>query len=217
MNYFSEIWRGKDLYRILLNAECARHTIAGRVLDVGSGTSKASYHRFLKQAPGTSVEFLDLEFESKAGEGKHIDLEKDSLPSADASVDTALLFNVLEHIYNYQHLLKEIRRSLKPGGTLLGVAPFLVGYHPDPHDYWRYTSETLNTLFAQAGFTEIKITPLGRGPISAAFLQYEVILPRLLKLLCLPLALGCDLIITKLRPRLGRERFVLGLFFVCKK
>lgn len=213
MNYLAELWRGKDMYRILLNEECAKHMISGQVLDVGSGTARASYYRFLKQASGTTVAYLDLGFEKGMGEGKYIDLENDSLPQTDASVDTILLFNVLEHIYNDQHLFAEMKRVLKPSGAVLGVVPFLVGYHPDPHDYWRYTKESLQKVFAQAGFTDIQITALGRGPLTAAFSQYEVILPCILKMIALPFVLAGDRVITKLRPKLGRERFVLGFVF----
>ena len=99
LNYLKEIMRGKDLYRILMNQECANYELSGLVLDVGSGPfdtaqgkGGASYHRFFKKQPEVKIVPLDL----KTG----IDLEKDKLPYGDASVDMVLAFNVLEHIYN---------------------------------------------------------------------------------------------------------------------
>lgn len=209
--YLSELWRGKDLYRIFMNQECARHAIRGRVLDIGSGLRRASYHRFLKREPSAIVESLDLGFAPETGQT--IDLEKDFLPRAGASVDAVLLFNVLEHLYNYALTLSEIKRVMKPGGQLLGVVPFLVAYHPDPHDYWRYTVETLPKILADAGFSNIEIRPFGYGPSVAAFSQAETALPRLVKILLLPFVLAADAIIVKLRPRLGKDKFSLGLFF----
>lgn len=217
MNVIRELWRGKDLYRIFMNKECIQHTISGRVLDVGSGITKASYHRFLRQAPGVQLEYLDLGFESGAGEGKHINLETDALPKPDGSVDTVLLFNVLEHIYNYNHLLLEIKRVLKPGGQLIGVVPFLVAYHPDPHDYWRYTKEALEKVFTAAGFSAVEIKPFGYGPGVAAFSQMEPFLPRILKIPLIVKALLFDWLILKFRPKMNKNKFPLGLFFkVCK-
>lgn len=208
-----EMWRGKDLYRILMNEECSQETIKGKVLDVGSGKNLASYHRFLKQAPNTEIECLDLGFEKNISNGQLIDLEKDDLPYAAGAINTVLLFNVLEHLYNHRQVLQEIKRVLKPDGQLIGVVPFLVSYHPDPHDYWRYTGETLHKIFTEIGFTNIEIRPFGFGPASAAFSQLEMALPRVLKLILIPGVFWVDWIITKLRPKLGKEKFSLGLFF----
>lgn len=216
-SYLRELWRGKDLYRILMNTECVHHTIKGKTLDVGSGLQLASYHRFLKRDPGAVIERVDLGFEEGSG-GRRIDLEKDALPRADGSADTVLLFNVLEHIYNYQHLLAEIQRILKPGGQILGAVPFLVAYHPDPHDYWRFTKETLEKIFIVVRFTNIEIKSFGYGPGVAAFSQMEPVLPRLLKILLLPKTLLFDWLVLKFRPnKMNKDKFPLGLFFVVKK
>ena len=210
-NYIKELWRGKDLYRIFMNEECKNCGIEGKVLDIGSGLQLASYHRFLRRDTGAQVESMDLRIESGAGE--YIDLEEDLLPHTNASVDTVLLFNVLEHLYNFPLILSEIRRVLKSGGVLIGAVPFLVAYHPDPHDYWRFTQETLEKIFVTAGFSNIQIKPFGYGPVSAGFSQIEMVLPRLLKAILLPMVLLCDKIIIALRSQMNQEKFSLGLFF----
>ena len=212
-----EIWLGKDLYRIVMNDMCSHEIIKGKVLDIGSGKTLASYHRFLKQALGAEIEFLDLGFEKTDKDGKSIDLEKDALPYDAQSVDTVLLFNVLEHLYNYIQVIAEIKRVLKSSGRCVGVVPFLVSYHPDPHDYWRYTKETLEKIFMEIGFTTIEISPFGFGPFSAAFSQIEMVLPRIFKILFLPCVLFCDAIIIKLRPKMDKNKFSLGLFFNVSK
>lgn len=213
--YFKELWCGKDLYRIFMNEECRSLTIAGNTLDIGSGTKLASYHRFLKKESGATVDCLDLSFETS--DGQKIDLEKDALLYQTASADTALLFNILEHLYNYPLVLSEIKRVLKPGGVLIGAVPFLVAYHPDPHDYWRFTRESLEKIFLIAGFSDIQIKPFGYGPASASFSQMEMVLPRLLKIILLPIVLFCDWVIIQFRPKMSNNKFPLGLFFVCSK
>ena len=139
------------------------------------------------------------------------------MPRQTESVDTILLFNVLEHLYNYSLVLSEIKRILKPGGALIGVVPFLVAYHPDPRDYWRFTRESLERIFAAVGFSDIQIKSFGYGPLSAGFSQMEIVLPRLLKIILLPCVFFGDWLITKFRPKMNKDKFSLGLFFTLTK
>lgn len=213
ISVWCEMWRGKDLYRIFMNDECAHEAVKGKVLDVGSGKNLASYHRFLKRGQDTEIECLDLGFEKNSESGKPIDLETDVLPRASGSVDAVLLFNVLEHLYNHRLVLTEIKRVLKTNGQLIGVVPFLVSYHPDPHDYWRYTKETLQKIFTEIGFTNVQIRSFGFGPASAAFSQLEMVLPRVLKIIFIPGVFCIDWVITRFRPKMGKDKFSLGLFF----
>lgn len=211
--YFKEILRGKDLYRMLMNKECAAFTLFGSVLDVGSGTAPASYRRFFRQRANLEIRSVDAAF----SDGRRIDLERDALPTADASTDAVLAFNVFEHLYHHEHLMREAARVLTPEGQLIGAVPFLVGYHPDPHDYWRYTRESLEARFKEAGFRDVVIRTIGRGPCSAAFAQMEFLVPRILKFLILPCAFLCDRVIFAVKPSLRRDKFALGFFFTAKQ
>ena len=208
--YVKEIWRGKDLYRIFMNTECSKYTLRGKISDVGSGASQASYHRFFKKEPDTEILALDRAT-------SRIDFERDPLPYSDASVDAILAFNVFEHIFNYSNLLSEIRRVLKPGGRVYGAVPFLVGYHPDPKDFWRYTGSALQNIFKSAGFNGIEIKILGKGPFIASYSQIEFMIPRMLKIAVLPPLFFLDFLVLKLKPALSREKFALGLFFTFYK
>jgi SAM-dependent methyltransferase len=72
----------------------------------------------------------------------HVDAECDltqELPFADASFDTILLSDVLEHIPAPERLWREMARLLKPGGELLSSVPFFYWLHEEPYDYYRYT------------------------------------------------------------------------------
>lgn len=100
---------------------------------------------------------LDLKF----------DLEKPFPLTAD-SYDEVVAFNVLEHVFNYRGLLKESRRVLKNGGKLIIGVPFLIQVHPSPHDYWRYTGETLKLILEEAGFKDIQVSTVGSGPFTAS-------------------------------------------------
>lgn len=208
--YTKELLSGKDIYRILMNAECIPYALFGRVLDIGSGKDAASYHRFFKKTENIQIIPLDQKI-------ARIDFEQDSLPAEDGSVDTILAFNCFEHIYQYPFLISEVYRVLARDGRVFGATPFLVGYHPDPKDYWRFTSEALRRIFRTAGFDVVVISAIGRGPCTAAFSQIEFMIPRFLKIVAMPCMAALDRMIFLLRPRLNKEKFALGLFFYLVK
>lgn len=209
--------RGKDVYRTMMNEVCGGLHLHGHILDLGSGSNKASYHRFFKKDGSVKIDFLDLRPVSHQKKAAVFDFEKDLLPYETASVDQILMFNLLEHLCNYNHLLQEVARTLKNGGQVFGAVPFLVGYHPDPQDFFRYTSEALKEIFTKNGLGCSQIRILGRGPFIAAFSQLEFMLPRVVKLFLCPAAYFLDNILFRFRPGLLKEKFALGLFFVATK
>jgi 2-polyprenyl-3-methyl-5-hydroxy-6-metoxy-1,4-benzoquinol methylase len=71
----------------------------------------------------------------------HFDAEKDVYPYGDASFDTVLCCELIEHLFaDPMHMMSEINRILKPGGHLVlttpnigslrSVSAILLGYHP---------------------------------------------------------------------------------------
>ena len=203
--------RGKDLNRILSNLAVHNREAYGRVLDVGGGHD-ASYWRYLSTRRWHRKIVVDLE---RAKPDIVADLDRDVLPLAEGYCDTALMFNVLEHLGNRTHALAEVRRVLRPGGELIGIVPFLVGVHPDPHDFVRFTDEGLRKLLFDAGFRDIAVEPIGRGPLVASYYQSEFLWPRFLKLILLPVVLGLDAIILRLRPQ-WVEKFPLSYAFFAR-
>jgi len=91
------------------------------------------------------------------------DLTKD-LPFADASFDSILLSDVLEHIPTPERLWREMARLLKPGGKLLLNVPFVYPLHEEPYDYYRYTKYAVRRFAEITGFDVILIKELGGAP-----------------------------------------------------
>ncbi len=73
------------------------------------------------------------------------------LPLGDATVDTVVMLEVLEHLRHPQQALAEIARVLRPGGRLLMSMPFLYPIHDAPHDYQRLTIHGLVRDIGEAG------------------------------------------------------------------
>lgn len=211
--HFRELLKGKTYGRTLMNLALRRYTLSGQILDLGGG-KQPSYFRFLKKSADSQVDNID--FDSLQSDLARFDLEKDKLPSADNHYDYVLMFNILEHIYNHRFLLAEAYRVLKTGGQVIGYVPFMIAYHPDPHDYWRYTHETLEKILAETGFKDIKIELSGHGPLMVNYENIMVYWPIVLRVLLFPLYYLFDSIILALKPSL-RQRSAIGYLFTMKK
>ena len=120
----------------------------GRTLDVGAGTTKYSTI-ILKTATSYTA--------SDSFPGKHIDIVCDAhhLPFKDGEYDTVICTGVLEHVRQPWIVAKELERVTKPGGHLIVAAPFMVGYHADPHDYFRFSIEGMKVLFTDVKMLEL--------------------------------------------------------------
>jgi SAM-dependent methyltransferase len=203
-----KLYGDQSLVRILMNIGFRQFTLSGLVVDVGGGRSP-DYFDYFDRAKVTSIEPLD-------GSISKINFEKDTLPYADASVDSIVCANVLEHVYEHRHLVGEMHRMLKDGGQLIGFVPFLIQYHPDPHDYFRYTKEALMLIFTAAGFKDVRIKETGGGPFAANFNNIVLSVPLVVRVFLFPFYWSLDRLFLKIRPKV-RERYPLGYLFSMKK
>jgi SAM-dependent methyltransferase len=200
-------WEGQSVARVFMNQAMRAYGIHGKVLDVG-GARNPDYFSYMTVAPGTTIDVID-------GTLTPIDFEKDPLPCPDATYDSVVFCNVLEHIFNHAFTLSEIRRVLRDGGQLIGFVPFLIHFHPDPHDYFRYTEETLERLLAQAGLKDVIVTPVGKGPFMVGCNTIIQGLPRILRPVWFLLNYALDALFAA-RSQKAVRRFPLGYAFSAK-
>lgn len=212
----AEALRGKSVSRTLWNLFWRAHPpLQGRILDIG-GAGRGSHYRFFRFVPGAHVQTVDIA--ARAGVDFTMDITTERVPLPDASCDTILLFNILEHLPSHEHALAEARRLLKPDGQLLGVIPFLVNVHRDPEDYVRLTDTALAALFTRNGFVAKVIEPIGRGPFLAAYEQLDMLIWKPLHLLFLPVVWCLDGFVQAFRPKRDfRSQFPLAYNFIVEK
>lgn len=119
--------------------------IKGDTLDFGAGNAKYKPLIITRASHYTA-------FDVKPG--PHVDVVGDAMhpPFADSSFDTIISTQVLEHVERPWIMAKEIARLTRPGGMCIVTAPFIVPYHSDPYDFFRYTKEGLASLFTNEGF-----------------------------------------------------------------
>jgi SAM-dependent methyltransferase len=66
--------------------------------------------------------------------------------------DLIIAEQVLEHVRRPDHALRNMLGMLRQGGSVLITTPFLIEYHPEPLDLWRWTATGLQALLEDNGF-----------------------------------------------------------------
>lgn len=127
----------------------------GRLLDLGCGQVPLyGAYRDLTQEV-VCVDWAD---------GPHIDRccnLAEPLQYADASFDTVILSDVLEHVPDPDLVWREMARVLAPGGRVIMNVPFFYWLHAHPHDYYRYTNFALERFVRISGLALVTLQPLG--------------------------------------------------------
>tara|TARA_A100000164_G_C21531831_1_gene596369 strand:- start:81 stop:668 length:588 start_codon:yes stop_codon:yes gene_type:complete len=131
----------------------------GKLLDIGGGEN-CNYRQILKNTNYTSVNI-----DQKISPDFLVEVNE-KIPIKDNSFDKCLMFNVLEHIYDWNFIFYEVKRLLIRNGKVFIIIPFLYPIHAAPNDYLRVTSSYLNKFLENNNFKKIKIYPLSYGPFT---------------------------------------------------
>ena len=95
-----------SITRSLMNQLLEKIDFKGKVIDIGGG-NKASYKDSINSKDYTSVNIdknIDPDYLIKVG---------DKIPLKDLQFESCLLFNILEHVFDWEHVLSECHRVLK--------------------------------------------------------------------------------------------------------
>lgn len=132
-DYYRDYWRSAELqmtehlrWKIEVTRSHPRVKSARSVLDVGCG---AGLVLEALRSPGTRLCGVEMSaaaarsLEERGIEGRSVDLETERLPYADGEFDAVLCYDVLEHVFSPGRLVAEIRRVVRPAGTVLLCVP----------------------------------------------------------------------------------------------
>lgn len=108
---------------------------APRVCDIAGGAGIVSEWLMARGYDVTLLEFSPNAIEEAKARGvkKIVDIKFESntkLPFADSFFDVAFFGDIIEHLFDAESLLLEIKRILKPGGRLIVSCPNM--------SYWRF-------------------------------------------------------------------------------
>jgi hypothetical protein len=159
---YKEILNGSSIMRLTHHYFLKEIAINEKILDLGSRGFN-NYYNFFKKNSKYVVHFLDKNILKNNNENIRADLEK-KIKIKSSQYNTILMFNILEHIKNYNQLISEGTRILKKNGNLEIFVPFMYRYHENPKDFVRlshyYLKKTLEKKFTY------KITLIGAGPFT---------------------------------------------------
>ncbi|KXU29326.1 hypothetical protein AXW74_23670 [Sphingobium sp. AM] len=117
----------------------------GELLDVGCG--EMPYRSFLPPTVRyTGIDVPHAGAFAMQGNEEVVAFDGLSIPFGDATFDTVLCTEVLEHSPEPKALLAEIERVLKPGGMLIATVPFSARVHYAPYDFHRFSKYALDRM-----------------------------------------------------------------------
>jgi SAM-dependent methyltransferase len=128
----------------------------GALLDIGCGNKP-----YEKMFQGKISSYTGCDVMQSSEQKVDIICSATALAVADASCDTVLCTQVIEHVADHRALLREANRVLRSNGVLILSGPMYWPLHEEPHDFFRFTEHGLRWLLEQAGFENINIVPNG--------------------------------------------------------
>lgn len=198
-------------------ARIIQEIAGGVLLDLGCG--KVPYYNMYR---ARVEEVMCVDWADSYHDSPHLDHLVDlngAIPLPDASADTILATDVLEHIARPDILWSEISRLLRPGGVVFVAVPFLYWVHEAPHDNFRYTEFRLRRYCEDNGLAVELLEPYGGvaevlADLSAKLISNQRLLSRLHLALCG--TFSRSRIGRRLRERTARK-FPLGYCLVARK
>jgi SAM-dependent methyltransferase len=178
----------------------------GRIIELGAGGDY--YKRFVRL--GQKYETSNL----SGGCDWVLDMTDIQLP--DESVDALVSVFALEHLFDFESVLREQHRVLKPGGRLLLVVPFLYYYHAAPDDYFRFSASALDKLLSP--YSVLLRQPIGgRWLLFSDFLHEKKIMGSCLGFFSRLLLRVVAFPFLALALKQNDPQYALGFAFLCEK
>tara|TARA_B100001540_G_scaffold271887_1_gene255890 strand:- start:1574 stop:2254 length:681 start_codon:yes stop_codon:yes gene_type:complete len=169
MNFLIKFLRytGKEfspckIYQIL---EFKKLKMKNKSIEFGTFNYEESFTKFIR--PKSDKNFFSNLKKIKGENYVELNLEKKN--NLSKKFDNIVIFNVLEHIYNDNKAIFELKKILKKNGKLIISTPFIYRYHEAPQDYKRYTISYFEKILKENNLKIIKSKYLGEGPFIASY------------------------------------------------
>jgi SAM-dependent methyltransferase len=134
-----------------------------RILDAGCGSGRFMVELAkLGAVTGVELSQTSVALARKRALGEVIAGSVLEMPFADDSFDLAVSLDVIEHLEDDLAALRELRRTIAPGGALLVTVPayqwLWSGHDEINHHHRRYTRRSLQHAAEQAGWRQVRTT-----------------------------------------------------------
>ena len=143
--------------------------VKGRILDIGAGTGD-----FLLECKNQNWDILGIEPNDKAkgiAVGKGIKFGDTIEKLESNSFDVITMWHVLEHVPDVEHQVAELKRLLKPSGTIIIAVPNFKSYDANhykefwaaydvPRHLWHFSKTAIEKLFEKQNMNLEDIKPM---------------------------------------------------------
>ena len=143
--------------------------LKGRILDIGAGTGD-----FLLECKNQNWEILGIEPNDKAkgiAVGKGIKFGDTIEKLESNSFDVITMWHVLEHVPDVEHQVAELKRLLKPSGTIIIAVPNFKSYDANhykefwaaydvPRHLWHFSKTAIEKIFDKQNMNLEDIKPM---------------------------------------------------------
>lgn len=143
--------------------------VKGRILDIGAGTGD-----FLLECKNKNWDILGIEPNDKAkgiAVGKGIKFGDTIEKLESNSFDVITMWHVLEHVPDVEHQVAELKRLLKPSGTIIIAVPNFKSYdakyykefwaaYDVPRHLWHFSKTAIEKLFDKQNMNLEDIKPM---------------------------------------------------------
>ncbi|HTC73842.1 MAG TPA: class I SAM-dependent methyltransferase [Solirubrobacteraceae bacterium] len=134
-----------------------------RVLDAGCGSGRNMIELSdLGTVTGIELSETSVALARQRDAGEIVAGSVLEMPFPDDSFDLAVSLDVIEHLDDDLTALRELRRTVVPGGALLVTVPayqwLWSGHDEINHHHRRYTRRSLQRVASQAGWTQVRTT-----------------------------------------------------------
>ena len=141
----------------------------GKILDIGAGTG--DFLAFVKQ---NGWQTIGVEPSQKAKEialKKEVEFANETSELENQSFDIITMWHVLEHVPDLEKQIHELKRLLKPNGTLIVAAPNFKSFDANhykefwaaydvPIHFWHFSKTAIKLLFEKQNMKLEKVLPM---------------------------------------------------------
>ena len=141
----------------------------GRILDIGAGTGD-----FLNVAKQNGWETIGVEPSDKAKAialKKEVPFVEETTSLESHSFDVITMWHVLEHVPDLDSQIKELKRLLKPNGSLIVAVPNFKSFdakyygaywaaYDVPIHFWHFSKKAIQSLFQKENIQLEKVLPM---------------------------------------------------------
>ena len=145
------------------------HHEKGSLLDIGAGTGD-----FLVTAKANGWQITGIEPNENAKKlavSKGVSFENSIESIENQQFDVITMWHVLEHVPNVEHQIQQLKRLLKPNGSIIIAVPNFKSYdatyygefwaaYDVPRHLWHFSKTSIEKLFAKENLKLVKVLPM---------------------------------------------------------